>query len=88
MRRGDDWQRGYPTGSTPTLVVDTTSITANSVISLNVDSSATIAGTTCNTTLAQQVNPVVTARTVGTSFTMQINATVSGNPICVDYHIN
>ena len=76
-----------PTGATPTLVIDSSAVTANSEILLNVDESATIAGTTCNTTLATLVNPVVTARSAGTSFTIQMNSTLATNPACVDYQI-
>ena len=76
-----------PTGATPTLVINSTAVTANSEILLNVDESATIAGTTCNTTLATLVNPVVTARSAGTSFTIQMNSTLATNPACVDYQI-
>ena len=76
-----------PTGATPTLVINSTAVTATSEILLNVDESATIAGTTCNTTLATLVNPVVTARSAGTSFTIQMNSTLAANPACVDYQI-
>ena len=76
-----------PTGATPTLVIDSSAVTATSEILLNVDESATIAGTTCNTTLATLVNPVVTARSAGTSFTIQMNSTLAANPACVDYQI-
>ena len=76
-----------PTGATPTLVINSTAVTANSEILLSVDESATIAGTTCNTTLATLVNPVVTARSAGTSFTIQMNSTLAANPACVDYQI-
>jgi hypothetical protein len=76
-----------PTGATPTLVVDTSAVTANSRITLTIDESLTISGVTCNTTLANLVQPVVTARTASTSFTMQINATVSTHPVCVSYLI-
>ena len=76
-----------PTGATPTLVIDSSAVTATSEILLNVDESATIAGTTCNTTLATLVNPVVTARSAGTSFTIQMNSTLATNPACVDYQI-
>ena len=76
-----------PTGATPTLVINSTAVTATSEILLNVDESATIAGTTCNTTLATLVNPVVTARSAGTSFTIQMNSTLATNPACVDYQI-
>ena len=76
-----------PTGTNPTLVVDTSAVTANSLILLTIDESLTISATTCNTTLATLVEPVVTARSAGVSFTMQIGATVASNPACVSYVI-
>lgn len=77
-----------PTGSSPTLVVDTTAVTANSQIVLTVDESlGTKLGITCNTTLATLLNPVVTARTANTSFTFTIGATIATNKACVSYLI-
>ena len=76
-----------PTGATPTLVVNTTAVTALSQIQLNVDESLTISGTTCNTTLSTLVNPVVTARSPGVSFTITMNSTLLTNPACVSYVI-
>ena len=77
-----------PTGATPTLVVNTTAVTANSQILLTIDESlGTKLSVTCNTTLATLVQPVVTARTAGTSFTIQINATLATNPACVSYTV-
>jgi hypothetical protein len=74
-----------PTGATPTLVVDTSAVTATSRIILTVDESLTIPSTTCNTTLATLTQPVVTARTAGTSFTIQTASTIATNPVCVSY---
>jgi len=76
-----------PTGTNPTLVVNTTAVTATSQIHLTVDESITIGGTTCNTTLSTLVNPVVTARTAGTSFTFTMGAVIATNPACVSYTI-
>lgn len=77
-----------PTGVNSTLVVNTTAVTANSRIILTPDSSVTIGGTTCNTTLATlAVAPVVTARTAGTSFTVSYNGTIATNPLCISYQI-
>jgi hypothetical protein len=76
-----------PTGVNPTLVVNTTAVTAASEILLTIDESATISATTCNTTLATLVQPVVTARTAATSFTIQVPATLATNPACVNYLI-
>jgi hypothetical protein len=76
-----------PAGTTPTLVVDTSAVTANSQILLTPDESlGSKLGVTCNNTLATVATPpVITARSAGTSFTVQINATVSGNPVCLSY---
>lgn len=74
-----------PTGTNPTLTINTTAVTANSRIFLQIDESATIAATTCNTTLSTLVQPVVTARSAGTSFTIQIGAIIATNPACVSY---
>lgn len=76
-----------PTGTNPTLVINTTAVTATSEIFLQIDESATIAATTCNSTLSTLVQPVVTARTAATSFTIQIGAIIATNPACVSYHI-
>jgi hypothetical protein len=77
-----------PTGATPTLVIDTTAVTANSQIQLTVDESlGTKLSVTCNTTLATLVNPVVTARSAGVSFTITMNSTLVTNPACISYTI-
>lgn len=76
-----------PTGATPTLVINTSAVTANSEILLTVDESSTISGVTCNTTLSTLPAPVVTARTAGTSFTVQVNATLLGTQACIGYSI-
>ena len=77
-----------PTGPTPTLVVDTTAVTANSQIFLHVDESLGSAlSVTCNTTAATLLNPFVTARSDATSFTFEINATIASHPVCVNYWI-
>ena len=75
-----------PTGTNPTLVVDTTAVTANSLILLTPDESlGTKLSVTCNTTITTQGPIVVTARTAGTSFTVQVDATVGTNPVCFDW---
>jgi hypothetical protein len=77
-----------PTGSNPTLVVDSTAVTTNSQIMLTVDASAYISGTTCNTTAATlAVMPYISARTPGTSFTISYLGTITTNPACVSYTI-
>lgn len=78
-----------PTGITSvTLVVNTSSVTANSEIFLQSDDSLTIAATTCNSTLATLVGGLaVTSRTPGTSFTITYNGTIATNPLCVAYRL-
>lgn len=76
-----------PTGINPTLTINTTAITSTSRVFLAVDESLTISGVTCNTTISTLVQPVVTARTAGTSFTIQIGSTLATNPACVSYFI-
>jgi len=77
-----------PTGTNPTLVVDTSAVTANSQILLTVDESlGTRLSVTCNTTIGTLAPAVVTARSPGTSFTIEIGATVATNPACVSYRI-
>jgi len=77
-----------PTGTNPTLQVNTSAVTANSQIMLTVDESlGTKLGVTCNTTLSTLLNPVVTARSANTSFTFTIGAIIATNPACVSYTI-
>lgn len=77
-----------PTGTNPTLVVNTTAVTANSRIHLQVDDTVTIAATTCNSTLAQLIAGIaITARTAATSFTISYNGVITTNPVCVSYWI-
>lgn len=77
-----------PTGTTVSLVVNTSAVTASSTINLTPDDSVTIGGTTCNSTLATLVGGMaVTARTPGTSFTVTYNGTIAVNPLCVAYQI-
>lgn len=77
-----------PTGTNPTLVVNTTAVTANSQIFLTVDEGlGTKLSVTCNTTLSTLLNPVVTARSAGVSFTFTIGAIIASNPACVSYFI-
>lgn len=69
-------------GST-SVVVSTTSVTANSQITPVFDSSlGTRLGVTCNTTAAL---PVITARTAGTSFTITVAVAPITNPACFSY---
>jgi hypothetical protein len=77
-----------PTGSNPTLVVDTSAVTVNSQILLTVDESlGTKLSVTCNTTIGTLSPAVVTARSAATSFTIEIGATVGTNPACLSYLI-
>jgi hypothetical protein len=77
-----------PTGTNPTLVVDSTAVTPNSQIILTPDESlGTRLGVTCNSTITTQGPLVVTARTPGASFTVEVDATVATNPVCFSYMI-
>jgi hypothetical protein len=78
-----------PTGTNATLVVDTTAVTANSQIFVQSDDTlGTKLSVTCNSTLASLiVEPVVSARTAGTSFTVTISGTTTTNPVCLSYFI-
>lgn len=77
-----------PTGTNPTLTVNTTAVTAVSQILLTPDESqGTNLGVTCNSTLTTQGPLVVTARSTGVSFTVQIPATVAANPVCFNWSI-
>lgn len=78
-----------PTGTTSvTLVVNNSIVTASSRVFVQVDQSSTIAGVTCNTTLATDaVRPYVSARSPGVSFSLLYVGTISTNPVCVSYFI-
>lgn len=72
-----------------TIVVNTTRVTANSEISVQPDTSlSTRLAVTCNTLISSIINPVVTARTAGVSFTVTIpGAGLVTNPACYSYSI-
>jgi hypothetical protein len=73
-----------PAGSS-SIVVDTTAVTANSVISLTFDSTqGSNLGVTCNTS---PQTPYVSARTAGTSFTISVPSNFSTNPGCIGFHL-
>lgn len=75
-----------PTGTNPTLTINTTAVSAGSTILLTPDFSHSIPSTTCNTTLTLAgVLPVVTAKVAGVSFTIQYNGTLTTNPACYNY---
>lgn len=75
-----------PSGVNQSLVVNTTAVTANSQILVTEDESlGTRLGITCDSTVPTAA-PVVTARTAGTSFTVQIPFT-STNQVCISYTI-
>lgn len=76
-----------PTGVNPTLVINSSAVTATSRFLLTIDESLTIPATTCNTTLATLLQPVVISRVVGVSLTIQIPATLTTNPACVGYAV-
>ena len=73
-----------PAGSS-SVVVNTTSVTANSEISLTFDTTqGGNLGVTCNTTPQQ---PYISARTAGTSFTISVPSNFSTNPGCIGFHL-
>lgn len=77
-----------PTGTNPTLVVNTTAVTATSQIHATVDSSlGAKLGVTCNSSAATLGNPIVIARTAGVSFTLELGCIVATNPACVSYTV-
>jgi hypothetical protein len=72
-----------------TLVVNTSAVTANSQIFVQMDTSlGARLSVTCNadSTIANFV-PVVTARTAATSFTITVTGAVTANPACMSYFI-
>lgn len=76
-----------PAGTNPTLVVNTTALSANSQVLLTEDQSlGTKLGVTCNTTLPTGASNV-TARVAGTSFTIEVTGVFTTNPVCVSYAI-
>jgi hypothetical protein len=78
-----------PTGTNATLTVNTTAVTANSQIFVQQDDTlGARLSVTCNSTLSSLiVEPVVTARSAGTSFTVTISGTTVTNPVCLSYFI-
>jgi len=74
-----------PTGGS-TLVVNTTSVTENSQIFVNQDSSlGTKLGITCNTVATRVYS--ISARVPGTSFTIKSSANPATNKACLSYFI-
>jgi len=72
-------------GGSSSVVVNTTSVTANSEISLTFDTTqGGNLGVTCNTTPQQ---PYISARTAGTSFTISVPSNFSTNPGCIGFHL-
>lgn len=69
-----------------TVVVSTTAVTANSEITIFPDRSlGALLGITCNAAVPPTV-PQISARTAGTSFTLEVSAPVT-NPACFGYTI-
>jgi hypothetical protein len=67
-----------------TVTVNTTNVTANSVIQITEDSSlGAKLSVTCNTTLIRTY--AVSARSAGTSFTITSSAAPTTNPACLNY---
>lgn len=75
--------------ATTSTVVSTSSVTANSQIHVQEDSSLnTRLSVTCNTQSSLVLgSPRVTARTPGTSFTVTIEVGPTTNPMCLNYTI-
>jgi hypothetical protein len=74
-----------PAGTNPTLTVNTTAVTANSVIFLFEDESlGTKLSVTCQTAVLPSAQ-FITARVAATSFTFQANGTFAANPVCYNY---
>lgn len=74
-----------PAGTNSTLVVNTTSVGAFSIILFNGDESAAISGVTCGT--SDPSGPLKTAaRNAGVSFTVQAPGTITA-PYCLNYTI-
>jgi hypothetical protein len=78
-----------PAGTNVALQVNTTAVTANSQIFVQSDETlGTKLSVTCNSTLASLITePVVSARTPATSFTVTISGTTTTNPVCLSYFI-
>lgn len=78
-----------PAGAAVALQVNTTAVTANSqIIIVSDETLGTKLSVTCNTTLASAaVEPVITARNPGVSFTVTIVGTTVTNPVCLSYFI-
>lgn len=76
-----------PAGTNPTLVVDTTAVTANSQIFIQEDEGlGTKLGVTCQTAVVPS-NQFISARTAGTSFTISITGSPATQPVCYSYFI-
>jgi lysophospholipase L1-like esterase len=78
-----------PTGTNPTLTVNTNVVTANSQIFFEPDSSlGTRLSTTCNSTAATLAGGhFISARTGATSFTITFVGTVSTNGVCGNFFV-
>lgn len=78
----------FPTGTNPTLTVNTTAVLAGSTIVLTPDDSlGTKLGITCNSTITTQGPWFINARSAGTSFTAQVSAAPATNKLCFNYKI-
>lgn len=78
------------TASTGTCVVNTTAVTANSIITLvqtAADGGASQLNVTCNTANVLSTSlPVIASKSANTSFTINLG-TVTSNPACFEYTI-
>jgi len=76
-----------PAGTNPTLTVNTTAVTASSVIVLFEDESlGAKLSVTCQTAVLPSAQ-FITARVAATSFTIQANGVFATNPVCYNYLI-
>lgn len=73
----------------PVLIIGTTAIATNSKVFFTPVSSSAVAtqlGITCNTTIPTGVEE--TARTAGTSVTLEAVGTFTSNPVCLEYVVS
>jgi len=72
--------------SASSVTINTTAMTGNSQIMIQPDETVGgLLGVTCNTTLSSLLQPVVTGRSAGTSFTITTSATIITNPACYSF---
>ena len=70
-----------------TVGASTTAVTLSSDISVNLEATTPIAGTTCNSTINSSSTPIVTSKTAGNGFLLTIASAPVTNPFCYSYSI-